>query len=193
MIKMPPITGLVLAGGLGRRMGGQDKGLVTYQNKPLIEHVLAAFVPQVSALQISANRNIKRYQQYGYPVWTDDVQHIADFSGPLVGIATALQHCQTDWLACVPCDAVSLPPDLVTRLYDAARQHATPLAIAHDGNRTQPLYALIHRQGLPNLVAYLQAGNQKVMAWMDDYQALHVDFSDQQAAFRNINRTEELR
>lgn len=193
MIEMPPITGLVLAGGLGRRMGGQDKGLVTYQNKPLIEHVLAAFGPQVSALQISANRNIKRYQQYGYPVWTDDVQHIADFSGPLVGIATGLQHCQTDWLACVPCDAVSLPANLVARLYDAARQHATPLAIVHDGNRTQPLYAVIHRQLLPKLVAYLQADNQKVMAWMDDHQALQVDFSDQQAAFRNINRTEELR
>jgi molybdenum cofactor guanylyltransferase len=178
------ITGVILAGGLARRMNGQDKGLINYQGRALIEYILSDFKSQVSTCMISANRNIARYQAYNYPIYTDE---IGDFSGPLAGIATALRHCKTDWLAYIPCDAYCIPHDLITRLSQAQQQTQAKLCIVDDGQRLQPLYALIHISLLSDLEDYLNQGKRRVMQWTQAQALAIVDFSDQQALFRNIN------
>ncbi len=183
------ITGLILAGGLARRMNGQDKGLILYQGRPLIEHLLSAFAPQVQSLIISANRNQIRYLQYSNQVYQDEY---GDFSGPLAGIATALKHCQTDWLVCTPCDAISLPSDFVQRLYQQVKQEQTLITIAHDGTRLQPLYTLLHRSLLPNLEDYLNNNNQQVTQWMMQQNPTVTDFSKNAKDFRNINYLDDL-
>ncbi|MGV6809694.1 MAG: molybdenum cofactor guanylyltransferase MobA [bacterium] len=189
-LAQPPITGLILAGGLGRRMGGHDKGLVTYQGKPLIEHVLPCLRPQVDSIIISANRNLAVYQQYQYPVVTD---RSGTFAGPLAGLEAGLAYCQaqqlSEWLFCVPCDALSLADPLVEHLWQALShsQTAHSIAIAHDGQRLQPLYALLHLHCLTDLSAYLHANQRKVMQWMQHQQALIVDCSDYADTFRNLN------
>ncbi|HHC74052.1 MAG TPA: molybdenum cofactor guanylyltransferase [Thiothrix sp.] len=186
----PPITGLILAGGLGRRMGGQDKGLVCYHGKPLIEHVLPSLRQQVDTIIISANRNLATYQHYQYPVVSDRCD---SFAGPLAGIEAGLTYCQTqqlsEWLFCVPCDALALAEPLVEHLWQALVQSQTnsPIAIAHDGQRVQPLYALLHLDCLTDLSSYLQAEQHKVMQWMQSQQALIVDCSDYADTFYNLN------
>jgi molybdenum cofactor guanylyltransferase len=181
----PDITGLILAGGLGRRMNGQDKGLIIYQQRPLIEHLLAAFIPQVCHCMISANRNIARYQTYGYPVYRDEIGH---YAGPLAGIATALKHCETEWLACVPCDAYSMPTHLVSQLYQTAQHEKRPLCIANDGQRLQPLYAVIHISLLSSLEHYLNNNQQRVMQWVYSENTAIADCSAQYDLFININQ-----
>lgn len=183
-ILRPPITGVILAGGLGRRMNGQDKGLIQYQSQPLIAHILEDFIPQIDQCIISANRNISRYQDYGYPVYTDE---IGDYSGPLAGIATALKHCQSDWLACVPCDAYSLPPHLVQQLYQTALTEQTQVCIANDGQRLQPLYALLHKSTQTALENYLATGKRKVMQWVKSQNLSIADCSRDHKYFKNIN------
>jgi len=186
----PTITGLILAGGLGRRMGGQDKGLVDYQGKPLIEHLLPSLCSQVDNVVISANRHLTTYQGYHYPVVTD---RCGSFAGPLAGIEAGLAYCHehqlSDWLFCVPCDALLLADNLVNHLWEHLAQAApkTTIAIAHDGQRVQPLYALLHRDCLVDLSAYLQAEQHKVMQWMQAQQALVVDCSKQADSFFNFN------
>ena len=171
-------------------MNGQDKGLIMYQERPLIEHLIDAFSPQVSSCIISANRNISRYQQYGYPVYSDE---IGDYSGPLAGIATALKHCKTDWLACVPCDAFCIPSDLVQQLYEQAVRSNAPLCFVDDGDRWQPLYAVIHRQLLESLEDFIHAGNRRVMQWVKSQTSTRVNFSESKTLFRNINALDDLK
>lgn len=190
----PKITGLILAGGLGRRMGGKDKGLVCYHGKPLIEYVLPSLRSQVDTIIISANRNLNAYQRYHYPVVTD---RCGSFAGPLAGIEAGLAYCKaqqlSDWLFCVPCDALSLADPLVEHLWQALcqtnAQSSTKIsiAIAHDGQRVQPLYALLHLDHLADLSIYLHANNHKVMQWMKNQQALMVDCSLYADTFRNLN------
>jgi molybdenum cofactor guanylyltransferase len=183
------ITGLILAGGQGRRMGGQDKGLVPYAGKPLIEHVLDTFSSQVDELIISANRNISTYSSYGYPVLSDDeTLQLPAYSGPLTGIVTALNVCQTEWLACIPCDAVSLPENLVAKLHHHAKLASSYLAIVDDGERQQPLYNLIHKRLYADLHNYLLAGERRVMQWIRGNNATLVDFSGQRDVFLNVNQ-----
>jgi molybdenum cofactor guanylyltransferase len=179
------ITGVILAGGLARRMNGQDKGLVSVQDKPLIEYVLADFLPQINHCIISANRNITQYQHYGYPVYTDE---IGDYAGPLAGIATALRHCNTEYLACVPCDAYSLPKNLVQQLYQtiSTTTNAT-ICIANDGQRLQPLYALIHKSTQAALEHYLELGGRRVMQWLKSQKLAIADCSRENKSFQNIN------
>jgi molybdenum cofactor guanylyltransferase len=183
------ITGLILAGGQGRRMGGQDKGLIPYAGKPLIEHVLATFSSQVDELFISANRNLSSYASYGYPVLSDDESlQLPAYSGPLTGIATALKACQTEWLACIPCDALSLPENLVARLYQTAQSSASQLVIVDDGERQQPLYNLIHQDLYADLSSYLLSGERRVMQWVRRNNLTYVDFSAQRDVFFNVNQ-----
>ncbi len=165
-------------------MNGQDKGLIIYQGRTLIEHLLDAFSPQVSSLIISANRNQSSYQQYTNRVYSDE---IGEYSGPLAGIATALRHCETDWLVCLPCDAVNIPDDFVSRLLQHTQNPATKLCIADDGSRQQPLHAIIHRNLLNDLESYLANGDKRVMQWVKQQKANIVDFSDKPEFFQNIN------
>ncbi|WP_126445221.1 molybdenum cofactor guanylyltransferase MobA [Sulfuricystis multivorans] len=180
------VTGLILAGGEGRRMGGADKGLLDYRGKPLIAHVIERFAPQVGRLLISANRNLDAYRAFGYPVVCDAA---VERCGPLAGIAAGLSACTTPWLAVVPCDCPTLPVDLVPRLMAGIGPGS--LAIAATSAGTQPTFLLCRRDLLPTVEARLACGERKLMAWCRDQGAVTVDFPDA-AAFRNLNTPDEL-
>ena len=187
-ISSDQITAVILAGGEGSRMGGIDKGLVELDDKPLIEHVIARIEPQVSRLIISANRNIDHYQSYGYPLVSDQLRN----RGPLAGILSALQQCQSEWLLTVPCDTPYIPSDLVSRMRDAMHQTPALLYTADDGQQLQPLFSMIHRSLTTSLLDYLASDNRKAALWLTQQTTIHVDFSDQAAAFVNINTAEML-
>jgi molybdopterin-guanine dinucleotide biosynthesis protein A len=182
------ISGVILAGGRGRRLGGCDKGLVMVQGRPLIEHVIAALAPHVSEIVINANRNIALYERYGYPVIADV---LPDYPGPLAGMLTGLHHVRGD-IVVVPCDALSLPPDLVIRLWQALIQGKADVSVAHDGVRLQPLYAVLKRQLTASLAWYLRQGKYKVKDWMREQRLAIADFSDAPQGFRNLNTEEDL-
>jgi molybdenum cofactor guanylyltransferase len=182
------LHGLILAGGRGRRLGGRDKGLVAVQGRPLIEQVMAALAPQVSGIVINANRNLSRYERYGYPVITD---LLPDYPSPLAGMVAGLRHVQDD-LVVVPCDALSLPPDLVMRLWQSLVQGKADVSVAHDGVRLQPLYAVLRRTVCESLEQYLHQGRHKVEDWMREQRLAIADFSDAPRGFRNLNTVEDV-
>lgn len=178
------ITGAILAGGRGSRMGGLDKGLVLWQGKPLVEYGIAALKRQTHALLINANRHRERYAAYGYPI-VEDV--LSGYQGPLVGILSVLRAAATEYSLCVPCDAPLLPADLAERLWAALQQQKARLSVAHDGTRVQPLFVLLHADLAPALQAYLEQGGRKVESWMSAQDAAYADCADQADAFININ------
>jgi len=188
-MKPGKVTAVILAGGKGRRMGGVDKGLIELDGKPLIEHVITRIRPQVDQLIISANRNIERYQRYGYPVMTDQIKN----QGPLGGILAALQQCQSDWLLTQPCDTPYLPSDLLFRFHNTSMQTPATLYTVHDGHRSQTLFSMVHQSLAKPLQEYLDSGNRKVALWLDQQDAICVNFSDQPNAFVNINTNEALK
>ncbi|WP_428633957.1 molybdenum cofactor guanylyltransferase MobA, partial [Sedimenticola sp.] len=134
------ITAVILAGGMARRMGGQDKGLIDLDGRPLIAHVLERIQPQVAQVVINANRNLEQYAAFGYPVISDT---LSDFQGPLAGFLAVMQQIDSDFIVTLPCDGPSLPDNLVERLRQAQQAADADIAVAHDGNRMQPVYALI--------------------------------------------------
>ncbi len=178
------ITGLILAGGRGRRLGGVDKGLLPLQGRPLVAHVLERLQPQVGAIVISANRHRERYAEWGCPVVGDE---LPGYPGPLAGIAAGLRAATTPYLAVVPCDAPRLAPDLVARLYAALAEQQAEIAIAHDGQHVQPVFALLARVLLADLLAYLQAGGRGVEHWCRRLRLAIADFRDEAKSFLNIN------
>jgi len=184
------ITAVVLAGGRGRRIGGQDKGLVEVGGRPLIEHILDLVTPQVSAVIINANRNQQVYAGYGYPVISDN---LTDYQGPLAGFAAALAACETDYIMTLPCDDPYVPTDLVGKLSSAIKNNNAELAVAHDGQRMQPVYALIPRSLLESLQEFLDAGDRKIDLWYARHDTALADFSDDIDTFFNINTEEDRR
>ena len=185
MIVQPTeITAVILAGGRGRRMGGKDKGLVEINNLPLIEHVLSAMTPQVGQLVINANRNIEEYQRYGFPVVSDTME---DYQGPLAGFASTMAAAETDYIVTIPCDSPLLPADLVQRLVHALQNEDAELAVAHDGERLQPVFALIRVSLLPSLLEFLRRGDRKIDLWYAQHKIAKADFSDIPETFLNIN------
>ncbi len=178
------VTGLILAGGLGRRMGGEDKGLVRLAGRPMVEHVLDALRPQVGALLINANRNRERYALYGYPVVPDTLD---GFLGPLAGVLSALPHVASEFVVTAPCDAPLVGPDLVRRLHAACVSQAADLAVASDGERRQPVFLLLRTRLAPALEAYLAAGGRKIDAWFEQLRVAEADFSDEPDTFVNVN------
>jgi molybdopterin-guanine dinucleotide biosynthesis protein A len=176
------VTGLILAGGQGSRLGGQDKGLVAWQGRPLISHALERLAPQVDQLLISANRNRDAYAAFGWPVLADAV---AGFAGPLAGILAGLHASRTPWLAVVPCDAPRLPVDLVARLLAEAITHNAPAAVAATVGRHQPTFCLCRRQLAPDLAAWLARDEHKLGAWLAHIGAIPVDFDAD--GFANLN------
>lgn len=181
------ISGVILAGGEGRRMGGQDKGWVDYQGQPLIQHVTQCLEPQVSELLINANRNLDAYQALGYPVIPDQE---AGFQGPLMGIRTGLEVAQQPWVLFAPCDGPFLSQDLAERLYQAAQQHQKPIAVASDGQRLQPVVVLIQKTCLEALKEAMQAGERKPDRWYASQGMVSVDFPA--ASLNNFNRPEDV-
>jgi molybdopterin-guanine dinucleotide biosynthesis protein A len=183
------ITGVVLAGGRATRWDGRDKGLIQVSGRPMISHVLDALAPQVGQVIINANRNLDEYRAFGLPVVTDASR---DFLGPLAGIASGLAAARTEWVAITPCDSPLLAADCVGRLVSACEDDArTDIAVAHDGERIQPVFALIRRGLLEDLDAYLESGGRKIDLWYGQQRMQLVDFSDNPDNFLNINRRED--
>jgi molybdopterin molybdotransferase len=188
------ISGLVLAGGRGSRMGNVDKGLQPFRSSTMVEHVLARLRPQVGPLAINANRNLDTYRAFGAPVLTDEM---ADFPGPLAGLETGLRHCTTPYLLTVPCDSPFLPLDLAARLFAALQEHDADVAYAATQEagmlvQPHPVFCLVRADRLPVLSAYLAQGGRRVDGWYRDIKAVEVVFDDADA-FRNINTLDELR
>ncbi|MBL0245423.1 MAG: molybdenum cofactor guanylyltransferase MobA [Rhodoferax sp.] len=187
------ITGLILAGGRGSRMGSVDKGLVPLNGKPMVAHVLERLTPQVQHLLINANQNQEAYAAYGVPVWPDA---LPDFAGPLAGLQAGLMHCQTPYLVTAPCDSPFLPADLVARLAQARQAQDADLAVAVTGTgdtrQLHPVFCLVKTALLPHLNAYLESGGRKMGSWLASLKVAEVQFEDE-SAFHNINTADELR
>ena len=183
------ITGVVLAGGRATRWDGRDKGLIQVSGRPMISHVLDALAPQVERIIINANRNLDEYRAFGLPVVTDASR---DFLGPLAGIASGMAAARTEWVAITPCDSPLLAADCVGRLVSACEDdERTDIAVAHDGDRIQPVFALIRRALLDDLDAFLESGGRKIDRWYGQQRMQLVDFSDNPDNFLNINRRED--
>ena len=189
MKKNADITGLILAGGQARRMGGIDKGLIKLQGRAMIAYIIDALLPQVSSLLINANRNLDAYQAFGFKVFSDDID---GFQGPLAGMAAGLKHCQSEYMATVPCDSPVLPPDYVNTLHCATQQAGSKISVGFDGKRLQPVYALIHVTLLPDLLDYLAAGERKIDSWYHNHGYVKADFSCYPQMFTNINTRADL-
>jgi molybdenum cofactor guanylyltransferase len=183
------VTGLVLAGGRGARLGGADKGWVEYRGAPLIRRAIDRLQPQVDTLLVSANRNRARYEGLGLTVVSDDPAH-GEFAGPLAGILAGLRATRTRWLAVMPCDAPNAPADFVQRLKGGAPP-GTRAAVAFARDRIEPLFCLLDRDLAVSLQAFLDAGEHKVATWLAQAGAVAVPFDDA-AAFTNINTHADL-
>jgi molybdenum cofactor guanylyltransferase len=182
------ITGLLLAGGLGRRMGGSDKGLLAFDGQPMAGRIFDRLRPQVGRILINANRNLNIWKNYGVPVVSDV---IGGFSGPLAGMHAAMTVCTTPWLMTVPCDSPFIPQNLVQQLMDRIVESGADVAVVQAAGRLQPVFALIRCELLSNLEQYLQSGGRKIEAWFNSVHSVVVNFEDS-AAFININTPDEL-
>lgn len=192
MLNKELITGLILAGGRGARMGDVDKGLQSLNGETMVSHVIKRLSPQVGAIIINANRNLETYQQFGVPVYGDE---LTGFAGPLAGLQAGLLHCQTPYLVTVPCDSPFFPTDLLARLSSALTEQDADLAVAVTGQgenrQPHPVFCLLKTSLLPHLNAFLQSGKRRIDAWYASLKVAEVSFDDE-AAFCNINTLEEL-
>ena len=192
MIAREDITGLVLAGGRGSRMGGVDKGLQNFHGVPLALHALLRLGPQVGHVMINANRNLGAYEAFGAPLWPDA---LPDFAGPLAGFLAGLEQCETPYLVTVPCDSPQFPLDLVQRLAHALEANAAEIAIAatlEDGAmRTQPVFCMMKAEVMETLVRFTHEGQRKIDRWTALHRCVEVAFDDARA-FANANTLAEL-
>ena len=195
------ITGLILAGGRGSRMGGVDKGLQNFNGMPLALHTLMRLAPHVAEVMVNANRNLSAYESLGVSVWPDAS---ADFAGPLSGFLVGLEHCETPYLLTVPCDSPRFPLDLAQRLGDALAANNADIAMAAAPEtsaqggvqvRTQPVFCLLRRELLESVVRFTHSGGRKIDAWTAQHHTVVVPFdtpSDDRLAFCNVNTLQEL-
>jgi molybdopterin-guanine dinucleotide biosynthesis protein A len=183
------ITGVVFAGGQGRRMGSVDKGLVELDGRALVAHVIERLAPQVGALIINANQNRDRYSTFGHPVVADV---IPDFAGPLAGLHAGMTAATTPYVATSPCDSPFLPDDLVARLATAFDARSIDIAVARTFAQPHPVFSLVRRAVAPHLEAFLRGGGRKIDAWYASLRIVEVQFDDEADAFRNINTAAEL-
>jgi molybdopterin-guanine dinucleotide biosynthesis protein A len=199
MIDTSDITGVILAGGRGSRMGGVDKGLQNFKGVPLALHTQLRLSPQVGELLINANRNLAAYESFGVPVWPDAAS-LGDFAGPLAGFLTALERCETPYMLTVPCDTPLFPHDLVARLAQALETDNADIAMAaareEDGQlRAQPVFCLMRASLLESVVRFTHGGGRKIDAWTSQHKTALVPFDlpgDDAKAFFNANTLAEL-
>ena len=184
------ISGVVLAGGQGRRMGGVEKGLRELRAKPMVAWVLERFAPQVDEVLINANQNIEIYARFGHSVIPDE---IGGFAGPLAGLQRGLSEARFPLVATAPCDTPFLPTDLVARLHAARMTQDAELAVARTGDQPHPVFSLCKREVLPHLTQFLSSGGRKIDAWYATLRVVEVRFDDVPDAFSNINTLKELR
>jgi molybdopterin-guanine dinucleotide biosynthesis protein A len=186
---MPEVTGVVLAGGQGSRMGGVDKGLQMFRGKAMVEHVLERLAPQVGEVLVNANRNPEAYARFGRRVIADE---IPGFAGPLAGFERGLAHAAGALVVTVPCDSPFLPLDLVARLRGALEAGRAELAVAKTGAQAHPVFCLMRREVHASLAAFLASGQRKIDRWYASHAFVEVPFDDEADAFLNINTREEL-
>ncbi len=197
MIDKDQITGVILAGGRGSRMGGVDKGLQNFRGMPMAMFTMLRLAPQVGEVMINANRNLSAYESFGVPVWPDS---ISDYAGPLAGFLSALENCETEYLLTVPCDTPLFPQDLAARLAEALEREDAEIAMAaareEDGQvRSQPVFSLMKRELMESLVRFTHGGGRKIDAWTGQHRTVLVPFDregDDPAAFFNANTLAEL-
>jgi molybdenum cofactor guanylyltransferase len=182
------ITGLILAGGMGRRMDSRDKGLVEFRGKTMVAHAVDRLRPQVASLVVNANRNIETYAAFGFPVVSDEV---SGFAGPLAGLHSGMRTCETALIATVPCDSPFLPLDLIDRLHAPLQSQDADIAVASSGGQLQPVFALYKTSLIASLEKFLSEGGRKIDKWYEQHKTVAVDFEDE-LAFSNINSAEEL-
>lgn len=182
------VTGLILAGGRGSRMGGVDKGLQNFRGLPLAMHAMLRLAPQVGEVMINANRNLGAYESFGAPVWPDA---LPDFAGPLAGFLAGLERCETPYLVTVPCDTPLFPSDLVARLGAALLAAGADIAMPHTGDQVQPVFCLMRTSVMESLVRFTQEGGRKIDSWTAQLACAEVPFEDE-SAFFNANTLEEL-
>jgi molybdenum cofactor guanylyltransferase len=183
---MTGVSGIVLAGGQGRRMGGVDKGLQLLRGKPMAQWAIERLAPQVDEIIINANQNLDQYRALGNVV----PDEVSGFAGPLAGLHAGMKAARHALVITVPCDSPFLPPDLVSRLHIAL--HENDVAVAKTGDQAHPVFALVRKDCLPNLERYLAGGGRKIDAWYGGLKFVEVAFDDEAGAFRNINTREEL-
>ena len=183
------VTGIVLAGGQGRRMGGVDKGLVAFRGAPMVATVIARLAPQVGAIVVNANQNADAYAAFGHRVVPDAV---GGYAGPLAGLHAGLAAATTRYVVTVPCDSPFLPNDLVARLGEGLAGEDAQLAVARTHDQPHPVFALVRADVRAHLEAYLAGGGRKIDAWYATLRVVEVAFDDEAEAFRNINTRDEL-
>ncbi|MBC7610061.1 MAG: molybdenum cofactor guanylyltransferase MobA [Polaromonas sp.] len=197
------ITGLILAGGRGSRMGGVDKGLQNFNGVPLALHTLLRLGPQVGDIMINANRNLAAYESFGAPVWPDNTG-LGEYAGPLAGFMTGLERCETPYLLTVPCDTPLFPTNLVARMAEAFAREGADFAVAaapeeddqkNISIRPQPVFCLMRCDMLESLMRFTKGGGRKIDAWTAQHKTVHVAFDqagDDAHAFYNANTLAEL-
>jgi molybdopterin-guanine dinucleotide biosynthesis protein A len=183
------ITGIILAGGKSRRMGGVDKGMIDFLGKPMVAHVLQRLAPQVDEILINANREPERYAAFGPAVVQDD---IGGFAGPLAGLHKGMRVAAHPYVLTVPCDSPLLPMNLVRRLMQGLVERDADLAVAKTGTQAHPVFCLCRKSLLPDLEQFLNDGGRKIDAWYSKLNVAEVSFDDNPQAFANINTPDEL-
>lgn len=183
------MTGIVLAGGQGSRMGGVDKGLVNFLGKPMVAHVIERLAPQVGTVLISANREIERYLALGLVVIQDEID---GYAGPLAGLHAGMQAANTPYVLSVPCDSPLLPTSLAARLMHALMEQHADIAVAKTGTQAHPVFCLCRTSLLAGLQDYLNAGQRKMDRWQKTLHVAEVSFDDAALAFSNVNTADEL-
>lgn len=184
------ITAVILAAGAGRRMGGEDKGLLLLNGRPLIAHVLDRLAPQCGTVLLNINRNREAYAGFGYPVIEDT---LPGGLGPLAGLLSAMEQSDSEYVLSVPCDTPHLPEDLVMRLLTSLQQNSADVCTVDDGERLHPVIMLAKRSLRGELRSYLETGGRKVHDWFYRNRHCTADFSEQPNAFININTPQQLR
>ncbi len=184
------VTGLILAGGQGRRMHGQDKGLIICAGRPLIAYAIQALRPLCGQILINANRSLESYQAFGLKVISDC---LPGFQGPLAGILTALQATNTPYLVAVPCDSPCLKPATLEKLLNGLIHASAEIALAHDGERLHPVVIALRTELATDLADYLAHRGRKIDRWVERHRWVAVDFSDRPWQLANVNTPEELK
>jgi len=187
-INKTDITAVILAGGQGRRMGGLDKGLLEFDGRLLIEILIERLQGQQLDILINANRNQATYESYDYPVIGDELE---DYQGPLAGFASTMASVKTRYILTLPCDSPMLSDNFTDRFIETQDRTGSPICVAHDGERLQPVYALIDTRLLDDLKLFLDSGERKIDRWYAQHNYARVDFSDDTVMFQNINTPED--
>ncbi len=183
------VTGLILAGGLARRMDGRDKGLIPFCGIAMAQRIALKLQQQCNAILVNANRNTREYEKFGYAVISDE---LPDYQGPLAGMLTGLNNILTPWMVTAPCDGPFIASDYVNRMKSAIDSNRHSIAVASCNDRIQPVYALINKSQMGSLERFLDSGERKIDKWYEQHNFSVVDFSDTPQMFENINTPEQL-